>query len=111
MTVLRRLPSHGRRVLVAGVTYKADVADIRRSAAVRILEELRTQTEICYHDPYVPHLRLSDGTELRSQPVGPGIADLVLLVTKHHGMDLDGFAAPVIDCSTGIPSMVESRDV
>ncbi|MCE7006235.1 nucleotide sugar dehydrogenase [Kibdelosporangium philippinense] len=109
--ILRRIPVRGRRVLVAGISYKPDVADVRRSAAVRIVEELRAETEVSYHDPYVPSLRLSDGTQLRSEAIRPAIADLVLLVTKHRGMDLAGFGAPIIDCSGGIPSIVEVQNV
>jgi UDP-N-acetyl-D-glucosamine dehydrogenase len=109
--IVRSLAPHGRRVLVAGVSYKPGVGDLRRSAAVRILEELRTETEVGYHDPLVPSLRLSDGTELRSLPIEPGVADLVLLVTKHPGMDVRGFEATIVDCSTGLPSFVEGRDV
>ena len=109
--ILRRIPVRGRRVLVAGVSYKPDVADIRRSAAVRIVEELTAETQVSYHDPYVPCLRLADGTQLRSEAVRPAVADLILLVTKHQGMDLSGFDAPIIDCSGGLPSIVEVQDV
>ena len=108
--VVRHLSLRGQRVIVAGVAYKPSVADVRRSAGVRILEELRTETEVGYHDPHVPNLRLSDGTELRSLPIGPGVADLVLVVTKHPGMDVSGFEAAIVDCSTGLPSFVEVRD-
>jgi UDP-N-acetyl-D-glucosamine dehydrogenase len=108
--LVRRLSLGGQRVIVAGVAYKPGVADVRRSAAVRVLEELRTGTEAGYHDPHVPSLRLSDGTELRSLPIEPGVADVVLVLTKHPGMDVGGFGATVVDCSTGLPSFVEVRD-
>jgi len=108
--VLRRLRFRGGRVVVAGVAYKPGVADTRHSAAVRILEELRAETQVAYHDPYVASLRLSDGTVMLSRPVEPGTADLVLLVTNHPGMDVGGFGAPIVDCSTGLPSMVEVHD-
>ncbi|MBE1465291.1 nucleotide sugar dehydrogenase [Kibdelosporangium phytohabitans] len=109
--IRRRIDVRGRRVVVAGVAYKPEVADVRRSAAVRLIEEIRTETEVSYHDPYVPRLRLSDGTELRSTPPAPGVVDLVLLVTRHRGMNVAGFAAPVIDCSRGISSTMEVSDV
>jgi UDP-N-acetyl-D-glucosamine dehydrogenase len=108
--LVRQLACRGLRVIVAGVTYKPDVPDMRRSAALRIVEALRNQAFVGYHDPYVPRLRLVDGTVLRSQPVEPGVADLVLLVTKHSEMDVRGFRAPILDCSTGYPSVVEDRD-
>ncbi|TCO50878.1 nucleotide sugar dehydrogenase [Actinocrispum wychmicini] len=105
-SIARRLTCNGR-VLVAGVAYKPGVGDVRRSAAVRILDELRARTEVSYHDPHVPRLALPDGTVLYSQPVRPGRADMVLLVTKHEDMDVTGFEAPVVDCSAG--SIVEDR--
>ncbi|WP_084143926.1 nucleotide sugar dehydrogenase [Amycolatopsis taiwanensis] len=108
--IMGQLSLRGRRVVVAGVTYKPDVADVRRSAAVRLLEELKAQTEVAYHDPYVPQLRLRDGTVLRSTPVAPGVADVVLLVTRHLKMDISGFGASVIDCSSGFPCAVRTHD-
>lgn len=103
----RRMPPlRGSRVLVVGVTYKPDVADVRRSAAVRVLERLRGETSVSYHDPYVPRLELGDGVTLHSQAIEPVAADLVLLLTRHRVLDLDrllGCGAPVVDCSTGQP--------
>jgi UDP-N-acetyl-D-glucosamine dehydrogenase len=108
-TIARQIPTVGT-LLVAGVAYKPGVGDVRRSAAVRMLEQLRQRSDVRYHDPYVPHLRLADGTDLYSQPVEPGRFDLVLIVTRHPDMDVRGFNAPVIDCSAGVVSTVEAGD-
>jgi UDP-N-acetyl-D-glucosamine dehydrogenase len=97
------------RVLMVGVTYKPDVAHTGFSSAVRILEELRLDADVSYHDPYVPRLVLGDGTTLHSRPIEPDIADVVLLLTKHCRMDgaaLDRCRAPVVDCTTGIPRLL-----
>ncbi|MEU2433123.1 nucleotide sugar dehydrogenase [Streptomyces sp. NPDC007861] len=44
----------GARVLVLGVTYKADIADQRESPAGDVVRHLRQQgADVTYHDPYV----------------------------------------------------------
>ncbi|WP_432153587.1 nucleotide sugar dehydrogenase [Streptomyces tricolor] len=44
----------GSRVLVLGVTYKADVSDQRESPAEDVVRHLRSQgAEVSYHDPFV----------------------------------------------------------
>jgi UDP-N-acetyl-D-glucosamine dehydrogenase len=96
------------RVLVSGVTYKPDVPSTRRSAAVRVLENLRTETEIGYHDPYVPRLELRDGTVLHSQPLSPGVADVVLVLSRHSAVDVRGRGLPIVDCSSGQPRLLGS---
>jgi UDP-N-acetyl-D-glucosamine dehydrogenase len=47
-------PLNGSRVLVLGVTYKKDVADLRESPAIEIIQGLRAKkAEVAFHDPYV----------------------------------------------------------
>lgn len=101
-------PLRGSRVLVVGVTYKPDVPNVRQSAAVKVLEQLRLEADISYHDPYVPDLVLTDGTRLSSTALEPGVADLVLMLTRHRVLDeesLRGCRAPVLDCSAGQPHL------
>ncbi|WP_192808561.1 nucleotide sugar dehydrogenase [Actinomadura montaniterrae] len=82
----RGMALRGARVLLLGVTYKADVADQRESPARRIAEQLaRHGAQLSYHDPYVEtwqvgDLRLSRVTDL---PDALRTADLTLLVTDH----------------------------
>lgn len=102
------------RVLVVGVTYKPEVAVTGLSPAVRVLEQLRLDAEVSYHDPYVPRLVLGDGTALCSRPIEPGVADVVLVLTRHTAVDgaaLDRCGAPVVDCTTGIPRLIAGRSV
>jgi UDP-N-acetyl-D-glucosamine dehydrogenase len=104
-------PLTGRRVLVVGVTYKPDVPDVRDSSAVRVLTRLRRVADVAYHDPYVPELRLADGTVLRSAPLDPRWPDVALVLTRHTGVDAAGLIADgvlVVDCSTGSPALVTS---
>jgi UDP-N-acetyl-D-glucosamine dehydrogenase len=77
----------GSKILVLGISYKADVADTRESPALKLIELLRTAgAEVAYHDPHVPELR-SHG--LSSQPLDPGAYDCVTIVTAHGSVDYE----------------------
>ncbi|HEX6345997.1 nucleotide sugar dehydrogenase [Umezawaea sp.] len=99
----------GSRVLVVGVTYKADVPNVRQSAAVAVLEELRRVATVEYHDPHVPRLELSDGSVLLGvalDDVDWSLVDAVVVMTRHRVVDHEALAArgaPVFDCGTGDP--------
>lgn len=96
-------PLRRSRVLVAGVTYKPDTANVRQSAAVRVINELAGEAEVAYHDPYVPELLLDNGTVLVSQPVSAP-ADLVLIMTEHVAHEpVRRDDVLVFDCSSGDP--------
>jgi UDP-N-acetyl-D-glucosamine dehydrogenase len=49
-----RKPVAGSRVLLLGVAYKRDVADVRESPAFALARRLRDRgAELCWHDPHV----------------------------------------------------------
>ncbi|MEE1620521.1 nucleotide sugar dehydrogenase [Zafaria sp. Z1313] len=78
------------RVLVLGVSYKPDVADLRESPALEIITELRAMgADVGYHDPHFAAIDFG-GERLAhvEDPAGFG-ADLVLLHTRHSAVDLD----------------------
>ena len=80
----------GARVLVVGVAYKPDVEDLRESPALEVLSELIAGgVTVAYHDPLFPSVDLPDRTTLIGvdDPVAFH-ADLVLVHTAHHDMDL-----------------------
>lgn len=82
-------PIAGARVLVSGVAYKPDVADLRESPALEILHLLHDQgAHVAYHDRFFDTLTLHGGVELvnTTDPAGFG-ADLVLLHTDHTSID------------------------
>ena len=86
----RRLAVKGARVALLGVVYKKNVADVRESPAVRIIELLqRAGAEVSYHDPHVPVFEVA-GRVLRSTPLTAeyvAAQDCVLVVTDHDAID------------------------
>jgi UDP-N-acetyl-D-glucosamine dehydrogenase len=85
----------GASILVLGVTYKADVNDIRESPALEIIELLaRRGGQIAYADPFIPQLAL-DGHKLSAvEPTGDTVAaaDCVLILTNHSRFDYGALA-------------------
>lgn len=86
----RKKSMHGSKIVVLGVTYKADVADLRESPALDILELLHEQgAAVEFHDPYVSAVRLSQ-REMTGKPFSPALlksADAVVIVTPHKAFD------------------------
>jgi UDP-N-acetyl-D-glucosamine dehydrogenase len=86
----------GSRVLLLGVTYKRDVADVRESPALEVIRLLRQGgAQVIYHDPYCPELRV-DGRErseevaLRSAELTDALleaVDAVVVLTDHSIID------------------------
>jgi UDP-N-acetyl-D-glucosamine dehydrogenase len=75
----------GARVLVLGVSYKADVDDVRESPAEKIIQLLRKAgAELEYHDPHVAEF---DG--MRSVDYAPEQYDCVVIVTAHSDIDYE----------------------
>ena len=83
------LASRGARVLLAGVSYKAGVRDLRESPALPIITGLVERgVEVAYHDPLIDEVQLSDGERLTSAPQPRGADwDLVVVHTVHPGFD------------------------
>ncbi|MBA3530925.1 MAG: hypothetical protein H0T73_03235, partial [Ardenticatenales bacterium] len=91
----KRKAINGSRILALGVSYKADVADIRDSPALPILQQLRELgAEVLFHDPVVPTCELPDGTRLGSLPELHAddleAAELVLILTAHRSYNWEG---------------------
>jgi nucleotide sugar dehydrogenase len=86
-------------VLVVGVAYKPNVADVREAPALEIIEELRRRgMAVDFFDPLVPELTMPDGTTLQSQLVlEPAAYDVVLVLTAHDRVDPEALRkAPVV---------------
>ncbi|MRH92278.1 nucleotide sugar dehydrogenase [Nocardia sp. SYP-A9097] len=75
------------QVLVIGVTYKPDIADVRESSALKVVELLREQgAQVQVMDPYATHLagvHLDLSTELIAE------AAIVALLVAHQCLDYE----------------------
>ena len=82
----------GSTVHLVGVSYKADVGDLRESPALKLAELLREEgADVSYHDPHVPALP-EHGLESASLDGAVQSADCVAIVTAHSGIDYDDLA-------------------
>ncbi len=78
---------NGSHVHLVGVSYKADVGDLRESPALKLIQLLRQEgAKISYYDPHVADL---PDHGLRSQDLDGSLAkaDCVAIVTAHSGID------------------------
>lgn len=85
-------PVMGSKILVLGVTYKADVADVRESPVKPIIEKLfDLGADMSYEDPLVPQHWLQGGELIGHTEVNPnyGDYDLVIVTAPHRQFDLD----------------------
>ena len=92
---LKGLALNGAKILLLGVTYKANISDERESPAVGVAERLMEKmANVSYHDPYVPVWALPSGRLDCVTGLQDAIdaADLVVLLQAHELYDLDGIA-------------------
>ncbi|WP_208817158.1 nucleotide sugar dehydrogenase [Micromonospora echinofusca] len=84
--------TEGASVLLAGVSYKRDSADVTITPAEPIARLLRAAgATVCYSDPQVPAWSV-DGEPVAYEPDlggAAGRADLTILLQDHSGFDLD----------------------
>jgi UDP-N-acetyl-D-glucosamine dehydrogenase len=109
-----QLPLMGSKVLVAGVSYKRDVDDIRESPALDLLGLLHARGAVlAYSDPHVPTLsgRLwHNGVDLVHVDLATspdGAYDCIVVVTDHSAFDDDDLqrcANVVVDTRNAIRS-------
>ncbi len=101
--IARALNGHSRsikgsNVLLLGVSYKADIGDMRESPALKLIELLRDEgAEVSYHDPYVPAIPEHGLASVRLED---NEADCVAIVTAHTSLDYERIvdqAALVVD--------------
>lgn len=109
-------PLYGAKILLLGVAYKKDVADIRESPALKIIELLqRDGALVSYNDPYIAEINehnlkltsvgLSD-TQLNA-------VDCVVIVTDHSTYDMHRIveaAKLVVDTRNATKSVGKARD-
>jgi nucleotide sugar dehydrogenase len=85
----------GAQVLILGVSYKADVGDVRESPAIKVMTHLhRRGAKVSFHDPYVETVQVNGAAlrriDLMRQTVSR--ADCVAILTPHRSYDFDWLA-------------------
>lgn len=86
----------GSKVLLLGVSYKADIADQRHSPAIPIANGLASKgAVVSYHDANVPHWKFNGATHESVSDLDAAVADadIVILLQPHREYDLDALAS------------------
>jgi UDP-N-acetyl-D-glucosamine dehydrogenase len=87
----------GKSVLVVGVSYKPDVADVRETAAELVIEHLRNRgAVVTWHDEIVGNWQGERSSSLSG-------ADITVVVTRHSSVDTKSIlqSAPYVFDTTG----------
>ncbi|MFC8140449.1 nucleotide sugar dehydrogenase [Streptomyces paradoxus] len=87
--------ARGARVLLLGVTYKPDLADLQGTPAQEIALRLRELgASVSFHDPYVPTWSVLDHPVPRADSLyeAAADADLTILLQQHRTYDLQGLS-------------------
>ena len=87
----------GKSVLVVGVAYKPNVADVRETAAELVIQHLRSQgAVVSWHDDIVGNWKGESSTPLNG-------ADIAVVVTKHDSVEEKKIlaSAPYVFDTTG----------
>jgi UDP-N-acetyl-D-glucosamine dehydrogenase len=86
----------GKKVIVIGISYKANVSDTREAPAALIIEELKKLgADVSWHDPVVKNWKGQGSSELKG-------FDAAIVVTKHDVVseaDIKACAPYVFDCT------------
>lgn len=86
---------NGAKIMIIGMAYKKNVADIRESPAFAVIDLFRQRkAEVTFHDPYVdvvpPTREHADFTGMASVPLTAetlAAQDAVIIVTNHDNVD------------------------
>lgn len=89
----------GKKVVVVGISYKANVSDTREAPAALVIAELKKQdAEVFWHDPVVGTWNGQGSSELKG-------FDVAIVVTKHDAVSessIKASATYVFDCTGSI---------
>ncbi len=107
---------NGAKILVLGVTYKADVADWRETPAMKVMELLlREGAALSYADPFTPSVTVGghafDGVDVTASRLEH--SECALILTAHSAFDYEQIVrhAPLVfDTRNGTRSVKGNRD-
>jgi UDP-N-acetyl-D-glucosamine dehydrogenase len=84
----------GKKILIVGISYKPNIADIRESPTLRLIEELRSQgNEVSWHDPLVK----AWGAESSADLSEINNSDFVIVSILHDAVDKSSLIKTNID--------------
>ena len=90
-----------KKICIVGLSYKADVSDLRQSPSLILLKELQNSgANVFFHDEIV-----KDFNNLKTTPLTPNSFDLTLVAVHHSNLAVDKViaSAPIVfDCTGSI---------
>ena len=90
-----------KKVCIVGISYKADVTDLRESPSLVLLKELQNSgANVVFHDDVV-----KEYNGAKSTPLEPNSFDLTVVAVHHGNLDVDSVikSAPIVfDCTGSI---------
>jgi UDP-N-acetyl-D-glucosamine dehydrogenase len=91
----------GKKICIIGLSYKADVADLRQSPSLILWHELEKQgAKVAFHDEIV---KVYEGIE--SSLLTVNTYDLSVVAIRHSNLDIDGLknsSSIIFDCTGSI---------
>jgi UDP-N-acetyl-D-glucosamine dehydrogenase len=107
---------NGAEILVLGITYKKDVADVRESPSLKLIQLLREKgARVRYNDPYLPQVQLLNRTlsSIALSPESLSSADCVVIATDHSSYDYQDIAdrAKLIFDTRGVTSRFSNQNI
>jgi UDP-N-acetyl-D-glucosamine dehydrogenase len=85
----KEMAMKGAKILVLGVAYKPDIADLRESPAVKLISLLgNAGADVSYHDPHVASFE-EHGMRMDSVGFEPAEYDCVVIATDHSSIDYE----------------------
>ena len=85
-------PLRGSKVLLLGMAYKPNIADLRESPSLEILEILMHEgADVSYHDPLIQTLRIGEQVVagVADASIAAAESDVVVLLQAHSAYDID----------------------
>jgi UDP-N-acetyl-D-glucosamine dehydrogenase len=91
----------GKSVVVVGVSYKSNVADIRETPAAAVIDLLRQQgASVTWHDEIVKTLKYEKSVEIKSN-------EIAIIATMHSGVEINEVLkiSYVFDCTNTLKNV------
>ncbi len=90
-----------KKICIVGISYKADVTDLRESPSLVLLKELQNSgANVVFHDDVVKEYKGA-----KSTPLAPNSFDLTVVAVHHNDLAVDSViaSAPIVfDCTGSI---------